>query len=160
MLIDIEIEDERWLDAIGNIQNHLTAVLTMVLSHEKVDPNGDFVVLLCDDQAMRDLNATHRQKDKATNVLAFPAAPMPMPGGGHHYGDIALGYETCMREAKEQSKTIEAHLTHLAIHGVLHLLGYDHIEDDMAIIMEEREKNYLKLLGFSNPYIDIVVNKT
>jgi probable rRNA maturation factor len=160
MLIDIEIDDERWLVAHKRIQSHLQHALGLVLTQECADPDGDLVILLCDDQTMRELNTEYRQKDKATNVLAFPCAPMPMPGGGRHYGDIALGYETCMREAKEQNKTIESHLTHLAIHGVLHLLGYDHIEEGDSIIMEAREKRYLKELGFSDPYFIADITET
>jgi probable rRNA maturation factor len=152
MLIDIEVEDERWLGAHISIQAHLLKVLSHVLTEEGANPNGDVSILLCNDQTMRELNAEHRQKDKATNVLAFPSASMPFPDGGHHYGDVALGYETCLREAAEQGKSIEAHLTHLALHGVLHLLGYDHIVDDDANKMEEREIYFLHQFGYADPY--------
>ncbi len=97
---------------------------------------------------MRDLNARFRDQDKATNVLSFPAPPNPED----HLGDIALAYGVCAREAAEQGKPIGRHLQHLVVHGVLHLLGYDHMSDDEAKVMEDLERALLAGLGVPDPY--------
>jgi len=93
------------------------------------------VVLLTDDETMADLNQRFRGKAGPTNVLSFPAPANPQG----HLGDIALAYGVCAREAAEQGKTLEDHLTHLCVHGVLHLLGYDHETDGEAEAMEALE---------------------
>jgi probable rRNA maturation factor len=106
------------------------------------------VVLLTDDETVRDLNARFRDKDKPTNVLSFPAPRNPQG----HLGDIALAYGTCAREAEEQGKPLAHHLQHLVAHGVLHLLGYDHMSDDEAEAMEGLERVVLAGLGVPDPY--------
>jgi probable rRNA maturation factor len=106
------------------------------------------VVLLTDDATIRDLNTRFRGKDAATNVLSFPAAANPEG----HLGDIALAYGVCAREAEAQGKTLVAHLQHLVAHGVLHLLGYDHMTDDEAQVMEGLERVVLAGLGIADPY--------
>ncbi|MBI1200763.1 MAG: rRNA maturation RNase YbeY [Phenylobacterium sp.] len=105
-------------------------------------------ILLTDDETVRELNARFRQKDSATNVLSFPAPRNPE----RHLGDIALAYGVCAREAAEQGKRFEHHLMHLTVHGVLHLLGYDHIGDDDAEAMESLERAVLAGLGVPDPY--------
>jgi probable rRNA maturation factor len=105
-------------------------------------------LLLADDEAVRDLNARFREQDKPTNVLSFPAPANPE----HFLGDVALAYGVCAREAAEQGKPLAHHLQHLVIHGVLHLLGYDHIGDDEAEVMEGLERNVLAGLGVPDPY--------
>ena len=105
-------------------------------------------LLLTHDAAIRDLNRRFRGQDKPTNVLSFPALPNPE----QHLGDVALAYETCAREAAEQGKTLAAHLQHLVAHGVLHLLGYDHMTDPEADEMEGLERVVLASLGVSDPY--------
>jgi probable rRNA maturation factor len=119
-------------------------------------------VLLTGDTQQRALNRDWRGKDAATNVLSFPARAIiagetPEPefaGVPLELGDLALAFETCAREAKEQGKPLEHHLDHLVIHGVLHLLGYDHIEDIDAAIMEPLEVSILAGLGIPDPYAD------
>jgi probable rRNA maturation factor len=106
------------------------------------------VVLLTDDETVRDLNARFRSKDKPTNVLSFPAAA----NAEGHLGDIALAYGVCVREAAEQGKLLAHHLQHLVAHGVLHLLGYDHMSDDEAEAMEGLERVVLAGLGAPDPY--------
>lgn len=103
-------------------------------------------VLLTNDTRMRELNAQFREKDKATNVLSFPS------GDAGYIGDIALGVETVVREAAEQGVSVADHVTHLVIHGTLHLLGYDHVEDDEAQEMEQLEVSVLKDLDIEDPY--------
>jgi len=97
----------------------------------------------------RRLNARYRGKDKPTNVLSFPAAANPEG----HLGDIALAYGVCAREALEQGKPLAHHLQHLVAHGVLHLLGYDHMSDDEAETMEGLERVVLAGLGAPDPYL-------
>jgi len=105
-------------------------------------------VLLTSDLAVQALNARFRGQDKPTNVLAFPA-----PANVERFlGDVALGFETCAREAAEQGKPLGRHLQHLTAHGVLHLLGYDHMTDAEACEMEGLERAILAGLGVPDPY--------
>ncbi len=108
-------------------------------------------ILLTDDAAIRRLNADFRGIDKPTNVLSFPAAPMP-GDPEPSLGDIALAFETCAREAEAEGKTLADHMTHLVIHGVLHLLGHDHESEAEAEAMEAREIALLAGLGIADPY--------
>lgn len=114
------------------------------------DP-AEISVVLCDDARIQQLNKAWRGKDQATNVLSFPAGG---PGGPHrHLGDIAIAYETVAREATSESKTLSAHLAHMAVHGFLHLAGYDHESDRDAEAMEELERQILASLGIADPYL-------
>ncbi|CAG0910907.1 unnamed protein product, partial [Cyprideis torosa] len=142
MLTDVMIEDARW-DALGfsEIAEHAA---TATLQHLGLDPAGfEIAVLACDDARITELNADFRDKPVATNVLSWPSderaaeedgeAPdlpdAPEDGPPEELGDIAIAYETCIREAQESDKPIADHVTHLMIHATLHLLGYDHIRD-------------------------------
>jgi len=153
-LIDIEIEDERWLDALPEAQALVNTGVAAALNAIGIDDQADVVVLLCDDAEMRALNREYRSKDKATNVLSFPAprSMQKVAPGMTHLGDIALGFETCVREAQEQGKSLKNHVLHLSVHGALHLLGYDHIRDDEAEEMEALERDILKGLDVPDPY--------
>ena len=113
---------------------------------------GGVVILLTDDETVRDLNNRFRGKDRPTNVLSFPAAEIPGVEGAAPLGDIVLAYGVCAREAQEQSKTLRNHLTHLVVHGVLHLLGRDHEDNADAEAMEGEERAILASLGVSDPY--------
>ena len=122
------------------------------------DPPRDDVevsLLLADDAAVKALNRDFRGKDKPTNVLSFPAAAQPGVPGSRLLGDIALAYETVAREAEEEGKAFEDHATHLVVHGVLHLLGYDHELEAQAQIMEALEVKALATLGIADPYRDM-----
>jgi probable rRNA maturation factor len=105
-------------------------------------------ILLTDDETLAELNGRFLGKDYATNVLSFPAPPNPQG----HLGDIALAHGVCAREAAEQGKTLAQHLSHLTVHGVLHLLGYDHQADGEAEAMEALERTVLEVLGVPDPY--------
>ena len=105
-------------------------------------------ILLTDDATIRDLNARFRNKDTATNVLSFPAPDTAHP----HLGDIALAYGVCAAEAAAQAKALADHLSHLVVHGVLHLLGYDHQADAPAEAMEAMERHILCRLAVADPY--------
>lgn len=155
-LIEVEIEDERWLESLSDAFHIVNKAISATLKATDFDVEADLVVLLCDDAEMRQLNKEFRQKDKATNVLSFPAPiEFQIKGEMAHLGDIALGFETCVAEAKEQAKTLKNHLSHLCVHGCLHLLGYDHEKDNDAETMENLERQILKELGIDDPYRDI-----
>ena len=104
---------------------------------------------MTDDATVQGLNARFRGKDAPTNVLAFPAEPE-----GRFLGDIALARQTCLREAEEKGIAAADHAAHLIVHGVLHLIGYDHQCEEDAVHMERRERAILDLLGVADPYAD------
>ena len=143
--IDVAITDEVWsstgldLDAICGAA--ISSVETSLIRNDASELSIAFV----DDAAIQVLNQTYRDKDKPTNVLSFPM-------DGPMLGDIVLARETIAAEAALQSKTLSDHLSHLIIHGLLHLLGYDHETDEQAAEMESLEINALKRLGIDNPY--------
>ena len=116
-------------------------------------------LLLSDDRTVRRLNAAYRGHDRPTNVLSFPALeltpgrwPLEPPAGTPFLGDIVLAEETVRREAERENKPLAAHLSHLLVHGTLHLLGYQHDEDEGAAAMEELERRILARLGLPDPY--------
>jgi probable rRNA maturation factor len=120
--------------------------------------SAEVAVMLTDDTGIRTLNCNWRGIDKATNVLSFPALQPEgeaKPGDAPRMlGDIAIAYETMRREADEEQKPFDHHLSHLAVHGFLHLIGYDHEEDDDADEMETLERTILAELGIADPYAD------
>ncbi|MBF9233139.1 rRNA maturation RNase YbeY [Microvirga alba] len=122
---------------------------------DEADEDFEISVLLTDDAAIRELNRTWRGKDKPTNVLSFPAPEQPGATGPRHLGDIALAYETLVRESEDESKDLSHHFAHLIVHGVLHLLGYDHEVEAEAEIMEALEVKALATLGIADPYRDM-----
>lgn len=117
-----------------------------------LEPGSEVSILFTDDAEMCGLNHRYRGKDKATNVLSLPAAPPVVGRLGPPLGDIVLASETVRKEAAEQDLAFEAHLTHLIVHGFLHLLGYDHEEEAGALVMEGLETAILNDLGIADPY--------
>ncbi|WP_173934635.1 rRNA maturation RNase YbeY [Chelativorans sp. Marseille-P2723] len=116
-------------------------------------PSAETVsIVFTDDAQMEDLNARFRGKNKPTNVLSFPAADMPVSGEPRHLGDIVLAYETVASEAEADQKPFDHHLTHLLVHGFLHLLGYDHETPEDAEEMENLEREILESLAIGDPY--------
>ena len=119
---------------------------------------AELAVMLTDDAGIRTLNDNWRGIDKPTNVLSFPALQPSGPGGPNDaprmLGDIAIAYETTRKEADEEQKPFDHHLSHLAIHGFLHLIGHDHENDDDAEAMETLEQEILAQLGIPDPYAD------
>jgi probable rRNA maturation factor len=112
-------------------------------------------VMLTDDAGIRTLNRNWRGIDKPTNVLSFPALqPRGAADAPRMLGDIAIAYETTRREADEEQKPFDHHLSHLAVHGFLHLVGYDHEKDEEAETMEELEREILSQLGIPDPYAE------
>jgi probable rRNA maturation factor len=135
------------------------AAARLALVREAAPAQAVVDVTLADDAAQQALNRDWRGKDAPTNVLAFPAADetTPLPDGAPLLlGDVVLAFETVRREAAEQHKPLADHLRHLVVHGVLHLLGYDHTSDGEAAAMEAREIAILAELGVPNPYRDTI----
>lgn len=142
-MIDIEIEDDAWSAALPDAEALVLTAATAALAGD-----GGVTVLLADDDAVAELNQQFRGKAGPTNVLSFPAPDNPE----NHLGDIALAYGVCVREAEEQGKPLASHLQHLVAHGVLHLLGYDHLTEAEAEEMEDLERRILAGLGVPDPY--------
>lgn len=146
-MIEVEVEAGDWTDAVDDVEAVVERAALAVLG----DKAGGVVILLTDDETVRDLNDRFRGKDRPTNVLSFPAADMP-GANPQPLGDIVLAYGVCATEAEEQSKTLRNHLTHLVVHGLLHLLGRDHEVDAEAEAMEAEERTLLATLGVADPY--------
>lgn len=165
MLVDVVIEDARWQAAgLEGLEGLAERAAQATLTHLRLDPGAfEICLLACDDTRIAALNADFRAKPQATNVLSWPSedrapdrpggdpAP-PTPGDDPELGDIAIAYDTCAAEATAASKPFAAHVTHLIVHGVLHLLGYDHICCEDAALMEGIESVILGKLGVSDPY--------
>ena len=154
--VAISIEDESWQDLASNITSLCESTLTKAWKSLDDQSASDVWVsiLLTNDQQMRSLNNRYRNKDAPTNVLSFPSPENTAMAedAGHVLGDIALSAQTIIREAAEQSKTVPDHLAHLLVHGLLHLLGYDHDVDDEAAVMEQLEIDILGTMDVPNPY--------
>ena len=161
MSVDVVIEDPRWvalgLEALAERAFHST------LDHLGLDPESwECCVMACDDARIADLNADFRDKPTPTNVLSWPSEehgaevdgvrPELPAGPDPELGDIAIAYDTCARESEAAGKPMQDHVTHLLVHGVLHLLGFDHIRDQDAALMEGLEVEILGKLGLNNPY--------
>lgn len=111
-------------------------------------------LLLIDDARMRVMNKEWREKDRPTNVLSFQSVPPERLASAPFLGDIVLACETVEREAAEENKSFDDHAAHLVVHGFLHLLGHDHIDDRDAETMEALETRILAALGIADPYAD------
>jgi probable rRNA maturation factor len=148
--IDVIVEAPQWdADAEATVRRALAAAAT-ALGKDLHDHT--LAVLLTDDAAVRRLNMQWRGIDKPTNVLSFPPPTAP-PGAPKSLGDIAIAHETTAREAREEGKPFAAHLSHLAVHGFLHLMGYDHELEAQAETMENLERAILARLGVADPYL-------
>ena len=144
-MIEIEIEDEAWSRALSDADGLVRRAAAATAG----DAVGEIVILLTDDLALQSLNARFLGKDRPTNVLAFPDA------SPERLGDVALAFGVCQREAAEQGKSLADHTTHLVVHGVLHLMGYDHLADDDAARMEALERRLLAAMNIKDPYADV-----
>jgi probable rRNA maturation factor len=153
--VDVLIESDAWqvLPGAEDIVRRAIAVAanSKGTTHH---PGTELSVLLCDDETIEGLNARWRGQGRPTNVLSFPAPPPrgAAPDGKVRLGDIAIAYETVAREAGEQGKPVSDHLSHLVVHGFLHLLGYDHHMDGEAEQMERLERDILARIGIADPY--------
>ena len=157
MLIDITIEYDAWSQLDGLESLIKTAAQAAVFEREDEFKNrAELSILLTSDDAIRQLNSTYRGQNKPTNVLSFGGEPEARSRNQSFLlGDIVLSYQTINTEAQQQQKNFGNHVSHLIVHGVLHLLGYDHHNDETADDMELVEINILKGIGIENPYSQI-----
>jgi len=154
--IDINVQAGSWRKALPDFEGLcMRAVRAAANGGPYWDGPAEVSVLLTDDAAVQILNRDWRGKDKPTNVLSFPAGDDDMPPGAPVLlGDIAVAFETTSREALEQNKPFADHFSHLLVHGMLHLLGFDHETEQDADEMEPLEIEALAGLGIDNPYPD------
>ena len=148
VILDLQLacESEQGLPTEADFQRWLEAVLP------QFQPESEVTIRVVDKAESHELNHTYRGKDKPTNVLSFPFEAPPgieLP----LLGDLIICRQVVEQEAREQDKALEAHWAHMVIHGSLHLLGYDHIEDDEAEEMESLETEIMLALGYPDPYI-------
>lgn len=156
--IQIAVEDEEWPEE-GQLQTMAERVLSEAVRHLATlgqpfpDQAPELSMVFTGDDEIRTINAQWRDQDKPTNVLSFPAYPLaPGDPPGPMLGDIIIARQTVEREAVDLGKSFDDHLTHLMVHGFLHLFGYDHQQADEAEIMEGLETGILASLGLSDPY--------
>ncbi|MGE4249000.1 MAG: rRNA maturation RNase YbeY [Parvibaculaceae bacterium] len=153
MIAAIDIADDAWA-RIAELEQLTDRAIEAVLEHAGADKNVEVSVLFASDAEAARLNAEWRRKAYAPNILSFPApAGQDVPDGEPKpLGDLILAAGTVAREAEEQGKPLTSHLTHLIVHGTLHLLGFDHIEERDAVRMEAAEIAILAGLGVTDPY--------
>jgi probable rRNA maturation factor len=150
---DITVEAGEWPaepDLRSLAERSLGAACAVARADEaaRIGRELEVSLVFTDDAAMRELNRKWRGKDSPTNVLSFPQPPVPHAP----IGDIVLGYETVKREAGLAGKPLDAHISHLVVHGFLHLLGYDHENPEDADRMERLEREGLSMIGIADPY--------
>ena len=143
---DMRFDEERCAEAIHDLNDICTRAFRAAAKVSAIE--GEVSLLFTDDAAIQILNRDFRGKDKPTDVLSFPAEKMDYP----LLGDIAVAYETCAKDASTKSIPLDQHLAHLLIHGYLHLIGHDHMEDTEADKMETLEIEALASLGWPDPY--------
>jgi probable rRNA maturation factor len=146
--IEIVIQDRKWRATRGLPAKLKRAAKLALDKNLKLERSAALTILLSDDETLRTLNRRFRRKNKATNVLSFPSAP----NGQAYLGDVALAYGLARAEARASGKRFSDHAVHLAVHGVLHLLGYDHETERQARVMEPLETALLAHLGIADPY--------
>lgn len=162
MTVECIIEDSRWSGA--GLESLAARAEAAALSHLGLVPGDwEIAVLGCDDARIADLNAEFRGRAVPTNVLSWPtverapanpgeAPQLPEAGGDPELGDIAIAFETCSREAEAGGRALGDHVSHLVVHAILHLLGYDHVDDEDAARMQRTETEILATLGIADPY--------
>lgn len=162
--LDLSLDDAAWQQALPHAKTLSHEVVREVFMDQKyhLADEMELSIILSNDHAVQQLNRDYRGKDKPTNVLSFNAFEWQRPlilesgqwfdGQPLILGDIVLALETVQLEAKRDGKSFEHHYMHLLVHGVLHLLGFDHIDNDEAEQMEQLEATILRRLGVSNPY--------
>ncbi len=149
--VDVIVEDEAW-GAIESKTRLVEQAIAAAAAEISDALPGVIAVLLTEDAAMADLNTRFRQQPGPINVLSFPASEHT----ANHLGDMALASGIVIAEARERSLHLADHLRHLIVHGFLHLQGYDHLDDDEALVMESIERRALARLGVADPYRDTI----
>ncbi len=158
MEIEVSVSSDVWLKGPADVEALVQQAATAALAGHDVGlmkRAGEVAVTLADDEALQVLNREHRGFDKPTNVLSFPmwdGDDFALQDTDIFLGDVIIAHGVANREARAGGKELSAHLSHLVVHGVLHLLGYDHEDDDDAEIMETLEIEILERLNISNPY--------
>lgn len=158
--IDILVETDDWPEEaeLSTLAHAAIAAVWDELAGGN-QPDSELSLVFTDDAAIKELNNDWREKDKPTNVLSFPAFPIkPGQKPGPMLGDIVIARETVLREALDEEKLFDHHLTHLIVHGFLHLLGYDHLTNEEADEMEELERKILARLAIPDPYALSVID--
>jgi probable rRNA maturation factor len=151
--VDISIACESWSQLEGLEQLAESALqIAAKESGKKLFDGAEVSLLLCDDARIRELNRNWRKLDKPTNVLSFPAVAVDRLATAPLLGDIAIAFETVLRESKDEQKSLRDHTSHMIVHGLLHLLGYDHETEAEAEDMEDLERRALARLGVADPY--------
>ncbi|QDL91587.1 rRNA maturation RNase YbeY [Paroceanicella profunda] len=166
-LVELVVEDDRWVSFTPPLAGLAERAARAALEAVGLSPEGyEISLLACGDERITELNAEFRGKESPTNVLSWPThelapdspgavpwlPPEPAGEGPDILGDIAISYETALREAMEQEKRAEDHILHLILHATLHLLGYDHETDADAALMEGIESETLVSMGLPDPY--------
>lgn len=151
--VDILIESDLW-SRVAGLEGLAREAIAATLSQTglKIAPQAEVSILFCDDSRIRELNREWRRLDKATNVLSFPAVTARELPRAPLLGDIAIAFETVERESRDEAKTFEHHVSHMIVHGFLHLLGFDHEVVSEAEAMEEAERGALARIGVADPY--------
>jgi probable rRNA maturation factor len=154
--VDILVQSEQWRAHRGARAAVRRALAVAAATVPQLRRSGaEVAIVLTDDAAIRILNRQWRGQNKPTNVLSFPAPAVGVPPRApKSLGDIVIAYETLAREAEQAGKPFAHHLAHLAVHGFLHLVGFDHEDDAEAERMERRERAILATLGVPDPYAD------
>lgn len=168
MPVELIVEEPAWLAVLPDLERVVAAAAALAISEISLPPDSFSVsVLACDDTRIAELNSDFRDKPAPTNVLSWPtvdltpetagdvpAAPpqSPLPGPTP-LGDVAIALQTCELEAKDAAKPLKNHVTHLILHGCLHLLGYDHVRPEDAALMEGIESRALARIGIPDPYV-------
>lgn len=138
---------------LQNVPDRFTLQRWVNLTLENEIEHAEVCIRIVDEQESQTLNRRYREKDKPTNVLSFPSElPEEVTLDTPYLGDLVICAPVVIREAQEQSKSLESHWAHMVIHGLLHLLGYDHIKDDEATMMEAIEVELMAECGYANPY--------
>jgi probable rRNA maturation factor len=146
--VTVAVAAEGWRPVVADVEACAAAAAGCALACGAPYPaGGEVSVVLADDAALRTLNRDYRAIDRATNVLSFPIDAPDPTRPAWMLGEVAVALETTAREAAEEGRSVADHLTHLVVHGVLHLLGYDHIDDEDAERMETLEARLLRELG-------------
>ncbi|WP_421725459.1 rRNA maturation RNase YbeY [Bauldia sp.] len=152
--VETIFEDDGW-ETPHRLRSVATkaAIVAARRTGNRLTPTAELAIVFADDAMVRDLNRRFRGKDQATNILSFPAGSGNAPFGPL-LGDLILARETIRTESETRGVVFEAHLSHLIVHGFLHLVGYDHETDAEALLMEGLETSIMGDLGLADPYCD------
>lgn len=150
---EVVLEDRRWRACLDP-ERLVTRVMGATFAHSRLksyDKSG-VSFLFCSDARIQELNLRWMNKDAPTNVLSFPSVITSQVFNAKYLGDIAIAYETILSESRNENKSMEHHATHMLLHGLLHLMGFDHQDEEHAAIMESLESEILVSMGIEDPW--------